>query len=64
LQVTEQHQILEQDASGNIWLSLGIIDVSPNQSDFTNVKFQIVNFHTGELIQLPGNNVASQTLFA
>jgi DNA-binding CsgD family transcriptional regulator/PAS domain-containing protein len=59
MQVTEQHQILEQDASGNIWLSLGIIDVSPNQSDFTNVKFQIVNFHTGELIQLPGNNVAS-----
>jgi DNA-binding CsgD family transcriptional regulator/PAS domain-containing protein len=55
IQVTEQHQVLEQDASGNIWLSLGIIDVSPNQSDFTKVKFQIINFHTGELVQLQKN---------
>ncbi|MEO6287556.1 MAG: LuxR C-terminal-related transcriptional regulator [Dyadobacter sp.] len=56
IQVTEQHQVLEQDASGNIWLSLGIIDVSPNQSDFTQVKFQITNFHTGELVQLQKSN--------
>ncbi len=52
IQVTEQHQVLEQDALGNIWLSLGIIDISPDQSDFTQVKFQVVNFHTGELISL------------
>ncbi|WAC12581.1 response regulator transcription factor [Dyadobacter pollutisoli] len=53
IQVTESHQVLELDASGNIWLSLGIIDVSPNQTDFMKVKFQIINFQTGELIQLP-----------
>jgi DNA-binding CsgD family transcriptional regulator/PAS domain-containing protein len=56
IQVTEQHQVLEQDASGNIWLSLGIIDVSPDQTDFTKVKFQITNFHTGELMQLQKTN--------
>lgn len=52
LRVSEQHQVLELDASGNIWLSLGVIDVSPDQSQAGTVKKQIINFHTGELIQL------------
>lgn len=51
IRVTEQHQALELDAAGNIWLSLGVIDVSPNQSQ-TEVRSQVVNFHTGELIEL------------
>lgn len=50
LRVTEQHQVLELDASGNIWLSLGVIDVSPNQAQ-TDVRSQVINFRTGELIQ-------------
>ncbi|MCF0051731.1 LuxR C-terminal-related transcriptional regulator [Dyadobacter sp. LJ53] len=52
VQVIEQQQILEQDALGNIWLSLGVIDISPDQTDVQGVKYQINNFHTGELIQL------------
>jgi DNA-binding CsgD family transcriptional regulator len=51
IRVSEQHQVLELDASGNIWLSLGVIDISPNQA-LTNVKSQIVNLHTGELVKL------------
>ncbi len=43
--------VLELDAAGNIWLSLGVIDVSPNQS-LTDVRSQAINFHTGELIHL------------
>jgi DNA-binding CsgD family transcriptional regulator len=56
LRVSEQHQVLELDASGNIWLSLGVIDVSPNQA-LTDVKSQIVNLHTGELIRLEYNDI-------
>lgn len=50
IQVMEQHQILEQDVQGNIWLSLGVIDISPNQQALEGVKFQIHNFRTGEFI--------------
>lgn len=56
IRVTEQHQVLELDAAGNIWLSLGVIDISPNQS-LTHVKRQVINFHTGELIQLQSNDL-------
>lgn len=56
IRVAEQHQVLEQDASGNIWLSLGVIDISPNQS-LTAVKSQVINFHTGELIKLENNDL-------
>lgn len=56
IQVIEQQQILEQDALGNIWLSLGVIDISPNQTDAQGVKYQINNFHTGELIHLAKTN--------
>jgi DNA-binding CsgD family transcriptional regulator/PAS domain-containing protein len=54
--VTEQHQVLELDASGNIWLSLAVIDISPNQA-LTDVKSQIVNFKTGELIKLENSYI-------
>jgi DNA-binding CsgD family transcriptional regulator len=52
VRVSEQHQVLEQDALGNIWLSLAVIDISPDQSVNAGVKCQIVNFHTGDLILL------------
>lgn len=57
IRVVEQHQVLEQDEMGNIWLSLGVIDISPDQSSQNGVKFQIMNFKTGELIMLPTNRV-------
>lgn len=52
VRVSEQHQVLEQDALGNIWLSLAVIDISPDQSVNAGVKYQIINFHTGDLILL------------
>ncbi|SDF80761.1 regulatory protein, luxR family [Dyadobacter soli] len=54
IRVTEQHQVLELDAAGNIWLSLAVIEISPNQS-LTEVRAQAINFHTGELIKLENN---------
>lgn len=56
IRVTEQHQVLEQDAAGNIWLSLGVIDISANQS-LTDVRSQVINFHTGELIKMESNHI-------
>ncbi|WP_229216626.1 response regulator transcription factor [Dyadobacter sp. 3J3] len=52
INVTEQRQILERDAYGYSWLSLGIIDLSSNQSALLRVNFQIHNFITGELITI------------
>jgi DNA-binding CsgD family transcriptional regulator len=57
IRVSEQHQVLELDASGNIWLSLGVIDISPNQA-LTDVRSQVINFHTGELIKLEYNDIS------
>lgn len=48
IRVIEQHQALEVDRRGNIWLALGIIDISPDQTIFNGVKSQIINFKSGE----------------
>jgi DNA-binding CsgD family transcriptional regulator len=59
IRVIEQHQVLELDKSGNVWLSLGIMDVSPNQENYNSVHSSIINFKTGEVYQIkPGNQPA------
>lgn len=50
IRVVDQHQVLELDAQGNIWLSLCVIDISPDQNKDQGVKSSIVNFKTGELV--------------
>jgi DNA-binding CsgD family transcriptional regulator len=50
VRVIDQHQVLELDVQGNIWLSLCIIDISPDQDKQNGVKSSIVNFKTGELM--------------
>lgn len=50
VRVVDQHQVLELDSQGNIWLSLCLIDISPDQNRDQGVKSSIVNFKTGELI--------------
>lgn len=50
VKVIEQHQILELDKYGNIWLSLSIVDVSPNQETNEGLKSQLINFRTGQII--------------
>jgi DNA-binding CsgD family transcriptional regulator len=48
--VIEQHQLLELDNYGNIWLTLSIIDISPNQEVNEGLKSQLLNFRTGKII--------------
>ncbi len=49
IRVIEQHQVLEQDLHGNIWLALSIIDISPNQENYSGIKSQLLNYKTGTI---------------
>jgi hypothetical protein len=53
VQVIEQDQPLAFDIYGNMWLSLSIIDIAPNQMLFEGLKSQVINFKTGAIIPLP-----------
>jgi len=53
--VIEQHQTLELDSSGNIWLALSLLDCSPDQDLTSGIKSRIYDFRTGEFVPMPGN---------
>lgn len=46
--ITEQMQFLEFDRLGNLWLTLSIVEISPNQSEPFLVNSKYVNTITGE----------------
>ncbi|MBK9015106.1 MAG: hypothetical protein IPM82_14125 [Saprospiraceae bacterium] len=50
VRLIEQHQFIELDKTGQIWLLLGIVDISPNQEEFNGIKCQLLNFKTGNTI--------------
>ena len=50
VRLIEQHQFIELDKTGQIWLMLGVVDVSPNQEEFNGIKCQFLNFKTGQII--------------
>lgn len=52
VRLIEQYQIIELDQSGQIWLMMGVVDVSPNQDEEVGAKSQLLNFRTGEFIPL------------
>lgn len=60
VRIIEQHQILELDSKGNLWLALSVVDVSPNQTYSNGVISQLVNVTTGqtEIIKNELNNKA------
>lgn len=54
VRVIEQFQVLELDRSGNnIWLSLSMLDVSPNQRTEDGVLGRLLNYRTGEVLPMP-----------
>lgn len=53
VRVIEQFQVLEFDSKGNVWLSLSVLDFSPNQLPFDIVQSKILNLKTGEVFVLP-----------
>ncbi|MBI9038303.1 MAG: hypothetical protein JEY97_09240 [Bacteroidales bacterium] len=50
VRVVEQQQLLELDNYGNLWLTLSIIDISPNQEINKGINSQLLNFRTGKII--------------
>lgn len=50
VRLVEQYQILELDKSGQIWLMMNIVDISPYQEDLQAVKCQLFNYKTGDFI--------------
>jgi DNA-binding CsgD family transcriptional regulator len=57
IRVIEQHQLLELDHYGNIWLTLSIIDISPNQEINEGIKSQLFNFRTGKIISFQQDDI-------
>jgi DNA-binding CsgD family transcriptional regulator len=62
VRVIEQHQSLELDNYGNVWLALSVIDISPNQTELKQVMSQLYNIKTGELVNSlnPTDNAISK----
>jgi DNA-binding CsgD family transcriptional regulator len=53
IRVIEQHQVMELDADGNVWLSLSILDLSPDQDvNDREIKSQLFNFRQGRVVAL------------
>ena len=52
IKVIEQQQVLELDSSGNLWLAISVLDISPNQEPINAIISQLVNVKTGETKQL------------
>lgn len=50
VRVIEQQQLLQLDNYGNLWLTLSIIDISPNQDIREGIKSQLLDFKTGKII--------------
>lgn len=50
IRIIEQHQALELDNKGNIWLALSTVDISPNQDLTGGVKCIIFNSKTGKTL--------------
>jgi DNA-binding CsgD family transcriptional regulator len=57
VRVIEQHKLLELDKYGNVWLSMSILDLSPDQ-DLTSIcRYRLVNTLTGELYHFPSTDL-------
>ncbi|NNF32730.1 MAG: helix-turn-helix transcriptional regulator [Saprospiraceae bacterium] len=48
IRVIEQHRMLEVDAKGNLWLSISILDVSPDQNLNRPTISRVLNSQSGE----------------
>lgn len=53
IRIIEQQICLELDKNGNIWLALGIIDLSPDQSENQPFRSRLINLRSGEIYMFP-----------
>ncbi len=62
IKILEQHQVLELDKYGNLWLTLSTIDISPNQNIDEQIKCQLLNFRTGKLVSFKEERKTNETV--
>lgn len=53
VRVIEQHKLLELDKDDNVWLALGVMDLSPDQDIQSLCRYRLVNAKTGDLYHFP-----------
>lgn len=57
VRVVEQHKLLELDKYGNVWLSMSVMDLSPDQDLKSLCRYRLVNTLTGELHHFPSTKL-------
>lgn len=62
VRLVEQFQVLELDSKGQLWLMMNIADISPNQEIDEVSKRQLLNFRTGEIIEMEEANTVQYEL--
>jgi DNA-binding CsgD family transcriptional regulator len=60
VRVIEQHKLLELDKHGNVWLSMSIMDLSPDQDMASLCRYRLVNTLTGELYRFPSARLITE----
>ena len=53
IRVIEQHKVLENDSNGNPWLSLSVMDLSPDTDIVSQSNCRLLNTITGEIFEFP-----------
>ncbi len=61
VRIVEQHQPLELDLHGNVWLTLSVLDISPRQGEDIGVQSTLVNFKTGQCADIPKAGIPKAT---
>ncbi|MDU1890401.1 MAG: LuxR C-terminal-related transcriptional regulator [Dysgonomonas sp.] len=61
IRIISQHQILDTSPKGNPIL-LGVVDISPDQTKDTGIRFTLMNFKTGEIIPFDINDNTENNL--
>lgn len=60
VRVIEQHKLLELDRYGNAWLSMSVLDISPDQDLNSLCRYRLVNTLTGELYHFPSAELITE----
>jgi DNA-binding CsgD family transcriptional regulator len=56
IRVIEQQMCLENDSYGNLWLALGISDISPDQSQDAPFRSRLIDIRNGNVYMFPPPN--------
>jgi DNA-binding CsgD family transcriptional regulator len=53
IRIIEQQMCLEVDVNGNVWLALGIMDISPDQNDEAPFSSRLIDIQKGAVYMFP-----------